>query len=186
MRERLILEKSALLIPVMVLLFGAGKIIAAFLLASLLHEIGHLLAIRCFSGKVRTLRLSFTGAEICADVRGGYAREAVISLMGPAASFAAAILLAGWGFYTVAGASFLLGVLNSMPVLSLDGGRALKNLLALTPLGLESRTVVRVISAAASALLIAAGIYVFWKTTVNISLLVLGIFTFLTQRKEPA
>lgn len=107
---------------------------AAVLLSAVLHECGHLLALRAFRVPAEGVRLCASGAVIFARGarRLSYGRELMVTLAGPAANLLAAPLLAalsaryawGWG-YLLAGANALLGVYNLLPIPPLDGGRAL-------------------------------------------------------------
>ena len=106
------------------------------LLASLLHEGGHLLALRCFGARVSAFRLTVFGAVLETESRRlSYLRELTAVLAGPCANLACGALLAACGqawpaLYRFAGAQFLLGAFNLLPVRPLDGGRAVELLTA--------------------------------------------------------
>ena len=96
------------------------------LMACLLHELGHYLAIRCLGGNVRLVRLTAIGAEMVLPSALGYWREGVAALAGPGVNLILAALLSQWGTGRLfAGVNLALGCFNLMPVGRLDGGRAL-------------------------------------------------------------
>ena len=83
---------------------------------------------------VEGLRLGPFGAVICAPgaSRLSYGRELAVTLAGPAVNLLAAPLLAAFArggddprWYLFAGAHAALGLYNLLPILPLDGGRAL-------------------------------------------------------------
>lgn len=104
------------------------------LLAAALHECGHLALLAAFRVPVYGVTLGAFGAVIRAPAarRLSYGRELLVTLAGPAVNLILAPLVArgaaylawDWG-YLFAGAHLLLGVYNLLPVLPLDGGRAL-------------------------------------------------------------
>ena len=114
-------------------LMGAGGVLPVLLAAAVCHEAAHLLMLRLFRIPVEAVRLTASGAEIRAPIqtRLSYGREMAAVAAGPLCNLllaVAAARLAGW--YLLAGASFLLGAFNLLPVASLDGGRLLYLLIA--------------------------------------------------------
>jgi len=104
---------------------------AAALLAATVHECGHLLAARLMHIPLRSLRLELMGARL--EVVGRmltYREEWLLCSAGPIFSllFSAALAplwhLSGF-FMRASTVSFLLGVLNLLPIQGFDGGRML-------------------------------------------------------------
>lgn len=101
------------------------------LLSCLIHEAGHVAAAYALKGRLNRLSLSVIGAELSFEYPKvlSYGAESLVALAGPAAN-----LLAGAAAYQMR--AFLPAVLclgiggfNLFPILPLDGGRILQNLL---------------------------------------------------------
>ena len=109
------------------LLCGAGEVLPLVFLAALLHELGHLSALRLFGVTVEGVYFTAFGVEIRADTRFlPYGKDLICTLAGPAVNIAAAFLLSRTaGDYLLAGANFLQGCFNLLPLTGLDGARAL-------------------------------------------------------------
>lgn len=107
-----------------------------FLAAAVLHEGGHLLALRLLGGRVEEVRLRLSGAELRWRGRLSYGGEALLALAGPGANLLWALVCAGaarrwptdW-LYRFIGCHLTLALLNLLPALPLDGGRVLCALL---------------------------------------------------------
>lgn len=96
------------------------------------HELAHIIALRFFGLKVKSIRAELTG--LCIDYCGFAEPLAHIAaaFAGPASGFiyayAASLIARETGYAWMelsAGISLLLSVFNLLPVLPLDGGRAL-------------------------------------------------------------
>lgn len=102
------------------------RLLAAVLGAAALHEVGHWAALRLLGAEIRGLRIGVLGAVLETDSTClSYGRELVAILAGPGANLLGALMLAGLGAETAAGAQLVLGGFNLLPVRPLDGGRAL-------------------------------------------------------------
>ena len=102
------------------------------LLACVVHELGHVAAALILKGKVSRLSLSVVGAELCFEYPRvlSYGEESLTALAGPAVNLLAGLAAYGVGAYLPAILSFGVGAFNLLPVLPLDGGRVLFNVLA--------------------------------------------------------
>jgi Zn-dependent protease/CBS domain-containing protein len=122
--------------------YVAGGAFAVLLYMSvLLHEISHALAARAFQMPVRSINLHFLGGatEIEGEATTPW-REFVIAVVGPLTSLlvgAVALVvnvvldpggLLGLAVESLAAANLVVGVLNLVPGLPLDGGRVLQSL----------------------------------------------------------
>jgi Zn-dependent protease len=119
--------------------YVAGLAFAVLLyLSVLLHELSHALSAKAYGLPVRSVTLHFLGGvtEIDGEPETPW-REFVISVVGPITSLAIgglALLLATvtpdglplFAIESLAGANLVVGVLNLVPGLPLDGGRVLR------------------------------------------------------------
>ena len=114
------------------LLVGAGEVLPLMVLAAMLHELGHLTALRLVGADVEGIYFTSFGAEIRVDTRYlPYGRDIFCTLAGPAVNILAAVILARCaGDYLLAGANLLQGAFNLLPLTGLDGARALHLLLS--------------------------------------------------------
>ena len=111
-------------LALMLLLFPL-RFLVGVLLAALIHELGHLLALKIAGGRVLSIRLRSFGARIeAAPMSPG--RSALCALAGPAAG--ALTIFAYKTFPELALAGLVQTVFNLLPVYPLDGGRALRNI----------------------------------------------------------
>ena len=120
------------------------------------HELAHIIALRFFGLKVKSVRAELTG--LCIDYCGFAEPVAHIAaaFAGPAGGFIARETGCAW-MELSAGISLLLSVFNLLPVLPLDGGRILLGLMTML---LGARTGERIayrISIAITVLLLIAG-----------------------------
>ncbi|MDQ3610694.1 MAG: M50 family metallopeptidase [Actinomycetota bacterium] len=121
------------------LVYVAGLAFAVLLyLSVLLHEASHALAARAYGMRVRSVVLHFLGGYTELEEEANTAgREAVVAVVGPLTSLAVGALawvvapaapdgLAEFMVRALAGANLVIGVLNLLPGLPLDGGRVLR------------------------------------------------------------
>ena len=109
--------------------------------AAFLHEMGHILAARVVGVRVRGLGLALFGARLRLEGILSYGQEWLVAAGGPLVGFltggAALLAWQRWGGDPYGGlslfgaASIVLGVVNLLPVRTLDGGRMLACGLAL-------------------------------------------------------
>lgn len=132
MRRRADVSGGAVLMLALLYFFCGAKTLAALLAAAVVHELGHICVLRLLGGKLSAFRFDMSG--MCIDYRGlsGILPEISALLAGPLAGFALAYAASSWGnrmgselLLLLSGYSFMLSVLNLVPVLPLDGGRAL-------------------------------------------------------------
>lgn len=113
-----------LVLALMSLLFPL-RFLAGVLLAALVHECGHILAIKLTGGQILSVRLHGGGASIeTAPMKPG--KEALCALAGP--GLGALTILAWRIFPELALSGLVQTVFNLIPVYPLDGGRAVRNI----------------------------------------------------------
>lgn len=122
------------LVLILFALLGEEAVLEALLVAAALHELGHYAALRLCGVEVTALELTAFGARLSTVGRQAlsYGRELVTLLAGPGMNLLCALLTAAltrrlnWSqgdLFT--GAQIVLGAFNLLPILPLDGGRAL-------------------------------------------------------------
>ncbi|MSZ77341.1 MAG: site-2 protease family protein [Actinobacteria bacterium] len=120
--------------------YVAGLAFAVVLYGSvLLHEASHALMARHYGFPVTSITLHFLGGMTAIEGEARKPREEfMIAVVGPLTSIAVGVAAVGLWFVTpdglllmavegLAGANLLVGVLNLVPGLPLDGGRVLKS-----------------------------------------------------------
>ncbi len=132
-RPRLVVSPGFLLLLAVLLYLDEGVgLLPWALLACAVHELGHMAAARAFGGRVRQLSLSVVGAELSFsyELPLSYGRESLVALAGPAADLVMGGAALRLGGYLPAVLSMSIGAFNLLPILPLDGGTVLHNLLA--------------------------------------------------------
>ena len=132
--------------------------------ASVLHEIGHLLALRILGGRVSYFAASVGGLQIHTDSVGlSYLRESAAVLAGPMVNLAVGITLSVLlpfdpDLAAVAGANMVLGLFNLLPAAPLDGWRFLQLILCWW-LGPVSGSRIAAFCGCVCSLLLAVGLF---------------------------
>ncbi len=120
------LEPGFFLLLALAAALGALDVLPVLLAAAACHEAAHLAVLGWFHVPVERVALTAAGVEIRAPIqtRLSYPQEIAAVAAGPACNLLLALVSArGPGWYLFAGANFLLGAFNLLPVLTLDGGR---------------------------------------------------------------
>lgn len=128
------------------------------------HELSHIIALRLFGLKVKSVRAELTGlcidycgfAEPLAHIAAAFAGPAGGFIYAYAASIIARETCCAW-MELSAGISLLLSVFNLLPVLPLDGGRILLGLLTMLLGAQAGEWITYRISFAITAALLIAG-----------------------------
>ena len=117
------LSADPLAVLVFTLLYASleDRELAALLSAVLIHELGHLAALRLLGLKLCALRLELTG--LCIRYAGAPDRweQFLTAAAGPAMGLIYAQLASWMGWELTAGVSLLLSLFNLLPVRPLDG-----------------------------------------------------------------
>jgi len=141
------LSLAILLIPL--------KWLLSWLLAAVVHELAHLLAMRCFRCKAVGMRIGICGARIDGEPLPDWAAF-LCAAAGPSASLCL-VFLARW-LPHVAICGFIHGIFNLLPLYPMDGRHMLDRLLS----GMKhADVIIAVVRIAVSTVLILCGIWLF-------------------------
>lgn len=147
------------------------------LLFSLIHELGHISAIRRLGGGVSGM--SGGGQGFCLQVNGlSYRQELLAALAGPAVSLGLATLFGllalfsgGKLLWFCSFANLALALMNLLPIYPLDGGRILSAYLALHCEPDRQQAIVGIVGMVCLLPLLGAAFWQFLSSGYNISLL---------------
>lgn len=159
--------------------FGGDAL--ALLLAALVHEAGHWLALLATHNGVSQLRLCGCCAQIVPHYRRlpGLGQELAILVAGPLAGMLAALLLRPFA-PRFAAISLLLSVFNLLPVRGLDGGSMLR-LICCAVTGADKTLLPDIVGGLVGVGTLAAGLWSLIGRRPNIPLLGLAVFLLLKQ-----
>lgn len=122
---RVEVEAGFYLVQGMMLLLFPLRFLVGIVLAALIHELGHLLAIFITGGRVHAIRLRADGAVILSEpMEPG--REIICALAGPAAGALMILFLRSYPELALAG--LVQTAFNLLPIYPLDGGRVVRNI----------------------------------------------------------
>ncbi len=169
--------------------FDPAQSFAPFLLSVLLHEAGHLLALKLSGAKILMLRLSACGATIVTEPL-CYQTELLAAAAGPATNLLL-LLIAIHRTPVFALVNLCLLTYNLLPIFPLDGGRMLRALLLLLLPARAAELLERVVGGICLGALLAAACYLtcvwhagLWPVLVAALLLLRVTETILLENKK--
>lgn len=172
------------------LLLGKGGALFCALAALFAHECGHALAARVCGCSISSVELTPFGGVAAydgSDLRP--AQEAAVALAGPAASLLCAGICGASGLRQLLLMNMALFAVNLLPVLPLDGGRALRAVLFPRRARGKITAALSFAGAAAGAGLCGLGVLAAAKGSLNPTLFLCGAYLMrqaLRERETPA
>ena len=165
---KIIVSPTVPLLLALFVLLSSPLLLGALLLAALTHELGHCAMLRWLQARVTAVRITALGAEMRIEGRLSYGGEVLAAAAGPAVNLLLAPLLAYGGrlwemLYLFAGTQLVLGLFNLLPILPLDGGSMLWNLLAWITEPYTADRVMTAIGFGTAAVLTLAAVWAVWQ-----------------------
>ena len=165
---KIIVSPTVPLLLALFVLLSSPLLLGALLLAALTHELGHCAMLRWLRARVTAVRITALGAEMRIEGRLSYGGEILAAAAGPAVNLLLAPLLAYGGrlwemLYLFAGTQLVLGLFNLLPILPLDGGSMLWNLLAWVTEPYTADRVMTAIGFGTAAVLTLAAVWAAWQ-----------------------
>lgn len=167
------------------LLCEAGKNIVPAMTAAFLHESGHFLVLCIMKNRPEKIMLNAAGVEMSNrdGIKLSLQQEIFAALAGPLSNFLTALfLLILYRFspqdYLVfnAGTNICLGIFNLLPIETLDGGRILYFALAIRFDLPKAEKYIHTVSLILTVILLVFGIFLFFRTGRNLSLLITSVY----------
>ncbi|NLG92293.1 MAG: peptidase M50 [Clostridiales bacterium] len=162
------------------LLCDTSNTAVLWILAAAIHEGGHILIMHAFGAAPVEMKFTPFGIDIVKppQISSGYGRDALISLAGPGANLACALLLY---IFRKSHSAFLLANLvlaafNLLPIEPLDGGQALYSLLCAKYRSDQALKIVSVVSFIVVTPLAIVSFLVLFRSYGNYSLLAVSIY----------
>ena len=183
-RFDLILSPLFFAVITLLLTFSVDSTVLIALISSILHEYGHLLVLLKLGCEIKSVTLSFYGMKILrqGETKLDLKKEITVCLAGVTVNFFLCVLSFLFGFIfesqlliKIFSVNLILGIFNSLPVFSLDGGRAFLNLLECRFDIIKSEKILRIISFVFLGFITVSGIILFIKNG-NFTLLVCCIY----------
>lgn len=165
-------------------MFDQTAMMGLSLLAAILHEVGHILAMKAMKCPAHSILLR-PGAVVIntAKIQKTYKQDIFISFAGPLVNFIAAFFCAIFLNYATSDflTSFMwiniaLGTFNLLPTKGLDGGRILQSILLQKMSARRANIAINILTFIIISGILSAGIYIFLSDFQNPTLLIVGAY----------
>ena len=167
------------------LVFNVNKVIRLSILFSLIHELGHLIAIMLCKEKPERISFGPFGMTIVRenDITQDYQKEFITAVAGPLTNFFAALIfhlinikLQNELILKIIIVNLIIGSFNIMPVFALDGGRALESILKYNFEEETSERILKTVSFVTLVIMMGFGFYILLTTHYNFTFLAISIY----------
>lgn len=152
----------------------SGKVAMCFL-SAVLHECGHIIAMRCFGITPKSIKLRIFDIVIDADSDKAYLPDLIITLSGPVINILLSLL-----FYFIyrpmCYTNLFIGVFNLLPIETFDGGHALTLLLSKKYSLNVVRSILKSLTFALLVPIFLLGVLVLLHSKYNYSLLLISLY----------
>lgn len=158
-----------------VLILDSDYRVICCVFAAVLHELGHLLMMRCFHIRVHRVKIGIFDVLIKADSPSRFCQELCVTLGGPAMNLLCAAIFMPFHqnlFY----ADLALGLFNLLPVMTLDGGRLLYLMLSRRFLPKTCSVILRLTTFVMLLPFFTAGLLMLFRSGYNYSLLAISLY----------
>lgn len=186
---RMIISAPSLMFWIAVAIFDRTMQASAALTAAILHELGHIAVIKLCGIRITSFTVLPYGLEMSTDRRPrSFFEDVTINSAGCAVNLLSfpifyslgAVIHGNTGIFllNLSAASVALGILNALPISTLDGGSVAEALLSMR---LSSNTVYRIMRAVSFAFLILLWLtatYVFMFSGYNYTLFAMAVWLF--------
>ena len=141
------------------------------ILAIVIHELAHLIALLAFKVEITQLRFTVRDVNLVANSKFlSDGRQMMVAASGPMANIMLGVIF--WNLNReISYANFIIGILQSLPIVSLDGGTLVEIVFKNHGIGVR-----KIISLAFSFLLFLGGGILFIMSEYNISFLIIGAY----------
>ena len=154
------------------------ELIVPLFLAVIIHEIGHILAIKMLGGEIYCLTICAGGVKITYNSTAfTYFKDVVCALAGPMFGVMSALVASYFGFSIFSGVSLCINVFNLLPIRPLDGGNVLRNIFVIISNNYAA-TYINIIEIVMLLLLFCVSVYVLITYQKFSLLLITGVLTF--------
>lgn len=153
--------------------------VTAWLSAVVIHEICHVIAVKVCRARIHSIRFALCGATIITDEL-SYGQQIVCALAGPSGGLLL-LLVSKWvPQMTICGC--VQSAYNLLPLVNLDGGRALQGLLSIYLDQRKAHNVSDWVDKETRVILGILGVYIAWKLSWG-TLIVLSVVALIRRRK---
>lgn len=176
---KIYIGSSFAIVAAILFVLSEEALFAAIALSAFIHELGHLVAVRLFGGKVEKIYFECTGIKIEYKLaRDSYMRALVIAFAGPVAGAVLTFVSAYMHLPLIAGVSIVLTLFNLLPAAVMDGGRMLYAFTAYNAGTEFAEKLVFIVSCVVSLILTIFGLALLRENKGSFNMLLIGVWIF--------